>query len=142
MKLRCVKCAIEKEINREDIDKIKSLAEDGQISRAVDYLEIFNVTRGKCTGQKKHTFVFEESFSNNVQDLIKKRGDVISKRGNYEGELSKTSDEIIDLENKLKNVKEKKENLIEDIKNAEINVESILQEFEKITGDKNVDIWT
>ena len=82
MKLKCVKCNIEKEISKEDIDKIKSITEDGKISRSVDYLEIFNVTRGKCIEQKKHTFIFEESFFNNVQDIIKKRDEILSKQRN------------------------------------------------------------
>lgn len=142
MKLKCVKCNVEKEISKEDIDKIKLIAEDGKISRSVDYLEIFNVTRGKCTEQKKHTFIFEESFFNNVQDLIKRRGDILSKRDNDKKELSKTNDEITDLEDKLKNVKEKKEGLIENIKKEETDVENTLQEFEQITGGREIDIWS
>jgi hypothetical protein len=142
MIVKCVKCNIEKEISNEDIDKIKSIVEDGKISRSVDYLEIFNVTRGKCTEQKKHTFIFEESFFNNVQDLIKKRGDILSKRDNDEKELSNTNDEITELEDKLKNVKEKKEGLIENIKKEEIDIESTLQEFEQITGGREIDIWS
>ena len=142
MRLKCVKCNVEKEINKEDIDKIKSIVEDGKISRSVDYLEIFNVTRGKCTEQKKHTFIFEESFFNNVQDLIKKRGDILSKRDNDEKELSKANDEIIELEDKLKNVKEKKESLIDSVKKEEIDVENILQEFEQITGGREIEIWS
>lgn len=141
MRVKCVKCNIEKEISKEDIDKIKSIVEDGKISRSVDYLEIFNVTRGKCTEQKKHTFIFEESFFNNVQDLIKKRGDILSKRDNDEKELSKTNDEITELEDKLKNVKEKKEGLIENIKKEETDVENTLQEFDQITGGRDIDIW-
>lgn len=141
MRVKCVKCNIEKEISKEDIDKIKSIVEDGKISKSVDYLEIFNVTRGKCTEQKKHTFIFEESFFNNVQDLIKKRGDILSKRDNDEKELSKTNDEITELEDKLKNVKEKKEGLIENIKKEETDVENTLQEFDQITGGRDIDIW-
>ena len=142
MRVKCVKCNIEKDISKEDIDKIKSIVEDGKISRSVDYLEIFNVTRGKCIEQKKHTFIFEESFFNNVQDLIKKRGDILSKHDNDEKELSKTNDEITELENKLKNIKEKKEGLIENIKKEETNVENTLQEFEQITGGRDIEIWS
>ncbi len=142
MRLKCVKCNVEKEISKEDIDRIKSIAEDGKISRSVDYLEIFNVTRGKCTEQKKHTFIFEESFFNNVQDLIKKRGDILSECDNDEKELSKTNDEITELEDKLKNVKEKKESLIENIKKEETDVENTLQEFEQITGGRDIEIWS
>lgn len=141
MKLKCVKCNVEKEISKEDIDKIKSILEDGKISRSVDYLEIFNVTRGKCAGDKKHTFIFEESFFNSVQDLIKKRGDISSKRDNDEKELSNTNNEIIELENKLKIIKEKKESLIENIKNEETDIENVLREFEQITGGRDIDIW-
>lgn len=142
MRVKCVKCNIEKEISKEDIDKIKSIVEDGKISKSVDYLEIFNVTRGKCTEQKKHTFIFEESFFNNVQDLIKKRGDILSKHDNDEKELSKTNDEITELENKLKTVKEKKEGLIENVKKEEIDVENVLQEFDQITGGRDIEIWS
>lgn len=142
MRLKCVKCNVEKDISKEDIDRIKSIAEDGKISRSVDYIEIFNVTRGKCTEQKKHTFIFEESFFNNVQDLIKKRGDILSKYDNDEKELSKTNDEITELEDKLKNVKEKKESLIENIKKEETDVENTLQEFEQITGGRDIEIWS
>lgn len=142
MILKCVKCDIEKEISKEDIDKIKSIAEDGKISRSVDYLEIFNVTRGKCVEQKKHTFIFEESFFNNVQDIIKKREEILSKRDNDEKELTKTNDEITEFENKLKSTREKKEGLIENIKNEEIDVENMLQEFEQITGGREIDIWS
>jgi len=142
MRLKCAKCSIEKEISKEDIDKIKSITEDGKISRSVDYLEIFNVTRGKCIEQKKHTFIFEESFFNNVQDIIKKRDEILSKRDNEEKELAKTNDEITELENKLKNIKEKKEGLIENIKKEDIDVENVLQEFEQITGGREIDIWS
>ena len=142
MRLKCAKCNIEKEISKEDIDKIKSITEDGKISRSVDYLEIFNVTRGKCIEQKKHTFIFEESFFNNVQDIIKKRDEILSKRDNEEKELAKTNDEITELENKLKNIKEKKEGLIENIKKEDIDVENVLQEFEQITGGREIDIWS
>ena len=142
MRLKCVKCGIEKEISRGDIDKIKSLAEDGQISRSTDYLEIFNVTRGKCIEHKKHIFVFEESFFNDVQNLIKKRSDILSMYGNDESELSKATNEIIDLENKLKSVKEKKEGLIENIKKKDADVEDILQGFEQMTGGREIDIWS
>lgn len=142
MRLKCAKCNIEKEISKEDIDKIKSITEDGKISRSVDYLEIFNVTRGKCIEQKKHTFIFEESFFNNVQDIIKKRDGILSKHDNEEKELAKTNDEITELENKLKNIKEKKEGLIENIKKEDIDVENVLQEFEQITGGREIDIWS
>ncbi len=142
MRLKCVKCNVEKEISKEDVDKIKSIAEDGKISRSVDYLEIFNVMRGKCVEQKKHTFIFEESFFNNVQDLIKKRGDILSKRENDEKELANTNNEITDLENKLKNIKEKKESLTDSVKKEEIDVENILREFEQITGGREIDIWS
>ena len=141
MRLKCVKCDIEKEISKEDIDKIKSIVEDGKISRSIDYIEIFNVTRGKCAEQKKHTFIFEESFFNNVQDLIKKREDILSNRDNDEKELTKTNNEIIELEDKLKTTKEKKEGLIGTIKKEETDIENILQEFEQITGGRDIDIW-
>lgn len=142
MRLKCVKCNVEKEISKEDIDKIKSIVEDGKISRSVDYLEIFNVTRGKCIEQKKHTFIFEESFFNNVQDIIKKRDEILSKHDSEEKELAKTNDEITELEDKLKNVKEKKESLIENIKKEETDVENTLQEFEQITGGRDIEIWS
>ena len=111
------------------------------VSRAVDYLEIFNVTKGKCTEQKKHAFIFEESFSNNVQDMIKKHDDMLSKKDSYEKDLYKMVNEITDLENKLKCTKDKRDNLIEDIKKAGIYTENILQEFENTTGDKRIEIW-
>ena len=142
MILKCVKCNVDKEISKEDIDKIKSIIEDGKISRSVDYLEIFNVTRGKCTDQKKHTFIFEESFFNNVQDLIKKHGDILSKRDNDDKELSKINDEIIELENKLKITKEKQESLIENVKKEEMDIENVLQEFDQMTGGRDIEIWS
>lgn len=140
MRLKCIDCGVVKELNKEDIDKIKSVSED-EISKSTDYLEICNVLRGKCNGQKKHIFVFEESFSNSVQGMINIYNDTSSKRINDEKELSKMSEEIIDLENRLKSAKEKKEGLIDYIKKSETDIENILQEFEKITGDRNIDMW-
>lgn len=142
MIIKCVQCEMVKELSKEDIDKIKSIVEDGQISRSSDYLEIFNITRGKCKDQKRHTFMFEESFSGSVQNMINNYNDMLSKHTRDEKELSNTGGEIIDLENKLKNAKEKKESLVENIKKLDIETENILQEFEKITGDKNIEIWS
>ena len=142
MRIKCVQCEMVKELSKEDIYKIKSIAEDGQISRSSDYLEIFNITRGKCKDQKRHTFMFEESFSGSVQDMINNYNEISSEHAKDEKELSSTSEDIIDLENKLKNAKEKKESLIENIKELDTGIENVLQEFEKITGDKNIEIWS
>ena len=140
MIIKCVQCDIVKELSKEDIDKIKSINEDG-IPRSTDYLEIFNITKGKCKGQKRHTFMFEASFSNSVQNMINSYNNMASERAKDEKELSGTNEEIINLENKLKNAKEKKDSLTENIKKSDIDIENILQEFEKMTGDKNIDIW-
>lgn len=140
MKVKCIACGVVKELNKEDIDKIKSLS-DGGISKSTDYLEIFNVLKGKCNDQKKHVFVFEESFSSAIQDMINIYNDTSSKCISDKNDLYKTNEEITDLENRLKSAKEKKESLIDGIKKSDIDIENVLQEFEKITGDRNIDMW-
>ncbi len=141
MKIKCVECELVIDIRKEDICAIKSMTENGQISKTTDYLEIFNITKGKCKDQKRHTFIFEESFCNYIQGMINSYNDTVSRHANDEKELSKTVDEIADLENKLRSAKEKREGLTESIKKAETYTENILQEFEKATGDKRIDIW-
>ena len=142
MIIKCVECDVTKEISKEDIYKIISMTEDSNISKSRDYLEVFNITKGRCINNGRHTFIFEESFFANVQDLINRRNDTLLKCRGDEGELVKTDEYIIELENKLKNAKEKKEKLTENITNLGNEIDKIIQEFENITGSKNIDMWS
>lgn len=141
MIVKCVECEVIKEISKEDINKIISMTEDG-ISKSRDYLEVFNITKGRCINDGRHTFIFEESFFANVQDLINKHNDALLKCRGGEGELAKTDEYIVELENKLKNAKENKEKLIENITSLGNEIDKTMQEFENITGNKNIDMWS
>lgn len=142
MKIKCVECEVTKEIGKDEINQIISMTEGNQISKSRDYLEIFNITKGKCVDQGRHTFIFEESFFTNVQDLINKRNNISSKREGNESERIKAEEYIIELENKLKSVKENREKLMEDISNLENEFDQTTQEFENITGSKNIEMWS
>ena len=142
MIIKCVECEITKDVSKEDIDKIISIIENGQIPKSRDYLEVFNITKGKCVNQGRHTFIFEESFFANVQDLINKHNDISSKRKEDENGRAKTEEYIIDLESKLKSAKEKKEKLTENITNFGDEIDRLMHEFENITGSKNIEMWS
>lgn len=141
MRVKCVECDVIKEIGKEDINKIISMTEDG-ISKSRDYLEVFNITKGRCINNGRHTFIFEESFFANVQDLINRRNDTLLKCRGDKSELTKTDEYIVELENKLKNAKEKKDKLTENITNFGNEIDKIMQDFENITGSKNIDMWS
>lgn len=151
MKVKCVKCKMEDELNEEDVKLVAHVVRKFNANPSPnDYTAVLSIIKGSnCVDNKKHIFIFEETFDRAVSDLIKNkksaeiaklsRKDALSK---IESDISETNDKIRQLRSHLEDLQKEKNDTIVDIEKTDLLIEDAMNNFEKLTGATDIDIWS
>jgi len=139
LKVKCTLCGKE-EIDKETVKEVAGIIEKCGL-KSEHYLYLLNVMSGKCLDSDEHSFIFDEAFLKEIEELIKKYKDsseeIRKLRVVNEG-IRKESDEL--------HVKAKELDSKYGFNNDRINnlydfMGKYKNEIEESTGYKNIDIW-
>ncbi len=141
MKVKCTICNTEEVLDKETIEEIAAIVNKYNL-KAISYIKLLNMIKGKCLNSDEHSFVFDDDF-------IKEIGDVVSKDKKDASEIEKLTKEntvsnrdLTELEAKIKEIKAKLEANIDRIKGLEKNRGEYLDEITFLTGIRDIDIWS
>lgn len=115
----------------------------------IDFLGVLCVIKGFCSNDKKHTFIFEESFEKEVSDTIGEYEQALAKNAERRDTIVKlaklihdTANQIKSLESSLKDLEKKKEFTNAEIGTGEMLVENVKLKFAKLTGSEDMNMWS
>ena len=143
MKIKCAKCKLVEELSQEEIEHIIKISKT--YSDEVDpndYTAILSVIKGKCTDGKKHLYIYDETFSRTVADLVEEYNKLCENNASKEKEVSDMLQHIETLKNELENLRNKKDDAIQEISNINKSIDSLIVTFEKETGTRNMKMWS
>lgn len=143
MQVECVKCKKVEELSEDDLNFLLNAAKryTDEISPN-DFTAILSVTKGKCSDNKKHIFIFHEDFSKKIAGLIEEYDKLSSNNIVKEKELSDILKKIEDLKNEIKNLEEKRDVDTKDIDDLNKAIADLMVIFEKETGTRDVKMWS
>lgn len=143
MRVKCAKCKNVEELGKDEIEHLvntaKTYSEDVSPN---DYTAILSIIKGKCTDGKKHIYIYDESFSKTVADLVLEHNKLCENNAAKEKELSETLQKIEDLKNEIKDLDNKRQNAIHDVGSINAAIDNVIETFEKETGTRNVKMWS
>jgi predicted nucleic acid-binding Zn-ribbon protein len=141
--VKCAKCKNVEELGKDEIEHLVNTAKtyNDEVSPN-DYTAILSIIKGKCTDGKKHLYIYDETFSRTIADLVAEHSKLCENNAAKEKELSETLQKIEDLKNEIKNLGDKRESSIQEIGNINMAIDSIVATFEKETGTRNVKMWS
>lgn len=139
LKVKCTICG--KEENSKDTVKEVAMIIEKYGLKSEHYLSLLNMMNGKCLDSDEHSFVFEDSFKKEIENIITKYKtnlEEIRKLRIVNEELRNEADELHvkakELDNKYLSNNERINNLY----NFTIDLEN---EVKKSTEYGNIDIW-
>lgn len=140
MKVKCTVCGLEETLDNETLEELNCIVKKYKMG-ADAYTYLLNRMRGKCLDSEEHSFIFDEEFMKQIQDIVDKdKNDLseIAKLKTINEGLKKEADElgikIQELESKYDSNKDR-------IKNLDQFTIEYENEIEKITGNRNIEIW-
>jgi uncharacterized coiled-coil DUF342 family protein len=143
MRVKCAKCKNVEELGKEEIDHLVNTAKtyNEEVSPN-DYTAILSIIKGKCTDGKKHLYIYDETFSKTVANLVVEHDKLYENNAAKDKEVSDTLQKIEDLKNEIKNLSDKRDKTIQDISNIHYAIDDVIATFEKETGTRNVKMWS
>lgn len=149
MKIRCAKCKIEDILTEEDVKLLAHIVKRyNPKPNANDYTAILSIIKGNCTDNKKHLFIFDQSFDKAVACTLKEYKDAMTANVTRKETLEKicilineTANQIKSLESNLKDLEKKKEYTLSEMNAGGILADSIKLKFTKLTGTEDISIW-
>ena len=150
MKIRCVKCKLEDTLTEEDIKLLAYVVKRYNHKPSPnDYTAVLSIIKGSCTDDKKHIFIFDESFDKAIADVLKEYKDAIVANVTRKETLEKvcilmaeTTNQIKSLESELKTLEKKKGYTISEMGTGGILIDNIKLKFEKLTGTSDMEMWS
>jgi chromosome segregation ATPase len=143
MRVKCAKCKNVEELGKDEIEHLvntaKTYSEDVSPN---DYTAILSIIKGKCTDGKKHIYIYDETFSKTVADLVLEHNKLCENNAAKEKEVSETLQRIEDLKNEIQNLGNKRDGAIQEISNINTAIDDVIVTFEKETGTRNVKMWS
>ncbi len=140
MKVKCTVCGLEETLDTETLEELSEIVKKYKMS-ADSYTYLLNKMRGKCLDSDEHSFIFDEEFTKQIQDIVDKdklNREEIEKIQKEFGSLVK---DIKTFEEKIKEAKMKNslnKDTLQSLYDSLLNNEN---EMKKITGNANIDIW-
>lgn len=135
MKVRCAKCKLEDDISEDDVKLLAHVVKKYNPKPSpIDYLGVLSIIKGNCEDGYKHTFIFNESFDQEVAEVIKEYNDAIVQNVERKVALEK-------IENTLKDLEKKKEYAVAEMNAGGILIENMKLRFLKLTGTEDMEIW-
>lgn len=143
MIVKCVKCKSVEELTQDEIEYLVNIAKKytEEVSPN-DYTSILSIIKGKCTDGKKHLYVYDETFSKHVADLIEEHKKLCENNATKEKELSDTLQRIEDLKNEIKNLGEKRDDTVKEIEKINRFTDVVTETFGKVTGTQDMKMWS
>jgi len=143
MIVKCIKCKTVEELTQDEIGYLVNIANKytDEVSPN-DYTGILSIIKGKCTDGKKHLYVYDETFSKHVADLIGEHKKLCENNASKEKELSDTLQKIEDLKNEIKNLGEKRDDTVKEIENISRFTNIVKETFGKVTGSQDMKMWS
>lgn len=141
MRIKCLKCKTDEELSKENLEEIVGLVEKHGLE-AIDYIRLLTVIRGKCTDGKSHTYTFHESFTDEVNNVVKRNKDNESERQNLKKSVDEADKNIIELTNKLEETRKNRENMLEQLVSKNDVEMELLDEIQKLTGTRKINMWS
>ena len=143
MIVKCIKCKTVEDLSQDEIEYLVNIAKKYTDEvNPNDYTGILSIIKGKCADGKKHLYVYEDTFSKHVADLIEEHKKLCENNTNKEKELSDTLQRIEDLKNEIKNLSEKRDDTVKEIEDINRITNIVIITFEKVTGTKNMEMWS
>lgn len=143
MKVKCEKCKLEDEISEDDIKLLAHVVKKyNPKSKPGDYMAVLSIIKGNCEDGDKHKFIFDESFNQEVEEVIKEYEDAIAKNVERKIALEKICNHIIEANNVLKELEKKKEYALAEMNAGGILVENVKLKFLKLTGTEDMAMWS
>lgn len=139
LKVRCTICGKE-ENGEQAISDVADIIERYN-QKSEHYLTLLNVMSGKCLDSDEHSFVFDETFLKEMEEIVKKHKDSlleVEKLKNVNVGLKKEADE---LAIKIQELQSKHESNKERIRVLHESIVDYENEVEDSTGSKKIDIW-
>lgn len=141
MKIKCTICNTEEVLDREMIEEIAGIINRHNL-KAINYIKLLNMIRGKCLDSDEHSFVFDDSFIKEIGNIVDK-----DKKDAYEiekliKENTASVRELTELEAKIKETRAKLEANNDRIKGLSKNHEEYLDEIMGLTGIKDINMWS
>lgn len=143
MKIKCAKCKLVEELSQDEIERLVSTAQiyNEEVSPN-DYTAILSIIKGKCNDGKKHLYIYDETFSKTVADLVTEYNKLCENNATKEKEISDALQKIETLKGEIENLQNKRDNDIKEISNISRDIDSMIITFEKETGTRNVKMWS
>jgi len=139
MKIKCAICNKEEELTKEEVNIMTKSIETNPEAKAIDYLEILYINRGKtCTEKDRHIFTFHEDFTKTINESV-------TNLKKSEEEFNTTHDKNVELKNKietmyneLRKLTQERSDVILDENVKKDSLETHKNEFYNISGTKNI----
>lgn len=141
MKIKCTICNTEEVLDRETIEEIASIINRYNL-KAINYIKLLNMIRGKCLYSDEHSFVFDDSFMKEIGNIVEKDKKDRSEIEKLTKENSVSDRELTELEAKIKETRAKLDANNDRIKGLLKNHEEYLDEIMDLTGIKDVNMWS
>lgn len=150
MKIKCVKCGLEEELNNEDVKLLAHIVRRYNTKPSpVDYIGVLSIIKGKCKDDGKHVIVFHEDFDKAVAGMIHEYNNAIAANVARKETLEKTAHLIIETDNQIKSLEsmlqeleKKKEYILSEMSTGGILINNIKLKFEKLTGTPDTEMWS
>lgn len=141
MKIKCTICNTEEELDRETIEEIASIVNRHNL-KAINYIKLLNMMRGKCLDSDEHSFVFGDSFIKEIGNIVDKDKKDASEIEKLTKENTASNRDLTELEAKIKEIKAKLEANNDRIKGLGKNREEYLDEIMEMTGIRDINMWS
>jgi len=140
MKVKCTICNVEEVLDNKSLEELSNIINKYKMN-ADSYTYLLNKMRGKCLDSDEHSFIFDEEFMKQVQDIVNK--DKLNRE-----EIDKINKELDSLSRDYKAFEEKVIEVNMVISNKKGTLQNLYeygseieQKIKKITGYSNIDIW-
>ncbi len=140
MKISCPICMMEEMLDSGTMNEVSDMVNRHNL-RAISYIKILNMIRGKCLNGDEHSFQFEEEFLEQVKDVVDKHKKAQSETQKLIEENGCVGKEMNEHEAKIKELKAKLEANKDRINGLEVDVETYSNDIKIMTGAENIIIW-
>lgn len=139
LKVKCTICGKE-EMNKDTVKEVSDIIQKYGL-KSEHYLSLLNMMNGKCLDSDEHSFIFDETFLKEIENIVMKCKTNLSEVDKLKiinKELRKEADELVIKINELQSKYDAND---ERIKNLHASTQDCELEIGDSTGSRKIDIW-
>ena len=147
MKIVCTNCQKEEELNDKSFKDLSYMVKEYGMEIS-GYLSILNNMFGKCLNDSEHSFTFDKTFTDQIQEIVNKEKSNIIEHDKVKKNIEISNQENKILQEKINDLTLKSNELKMKIDHDKemipyLNEErnNLKTEIEKLTGNSNITIW-